>query len=103
MASYILTTKSVILCPHGGPIKNIQSSTKRPVIDGGFPLLINDTFTIVGCAMCTTVNWAGASNRYLVNKVPVLTNTSIGICTGGQGIGWGPAQIVSFQTKVRDT
>jgi len=102
MPRYILTNKSVIMCPHGGRVTNIQSSAKRPVIDGGLPILINDYFTVGGCSLCNMVTWANASSNYLVNGVPTLTNQSIGICFGSQGVGTGNVFIASFQTKVED-
>jgi hypothetical protein len=102
MPNYILTNKSVILCPHGGMVTNLGGSAKRPVIDGGFPMLINDHFVVGGCASCNTVNWANPSMNYRVNGVPALTTQSIGLCSGIQGIGTGNTRVALCQTKVED-
>lgn len=109
-AGFVLTKRSVILCPHGGMIVHAPMSFSGELVNGEIPLLINDVYTVVGCpnsmggslSPCMTVIWTSASTSYLINGVPVLIHTSIGICQNASGVPEGPAIIASFQTTVMD-
>lgn len=102
MSNYILTSKSVILCPHGGYVTNLSNSSTIHSIDGGLPLLLNDYFAIGGCHQCNTVLWSNPSSTYFVNGAPALTSKSIGICCNHRGTPTGAALIRSFQTEVAE-
>jgi hypothetical protein len=48
------------------------------------------------------VIWTSPSTSYLINGVPVLIHTSIGLCQNFSGVPQGAAIISSFQTTVMD-
>jgi|SRR5690606_494434 len=98
--AFLLNSQAVLLCPHGGMIQHIPGSFTTYRINGYPPMLINDTYIVSGCPFmvaggggaipmnCHHVQWVNGSPMMMVNGVPVLTNTSNGICfsaTGGPG------------------
>jgi len=102
MPIYILTNKSLILCAHGGHVAGMGISKTRPVIEGGHPLLINDSFTIGGCPTCHRVTWANPSETYTVKGVPALTSQSVGLCFGNQGEATGVVTVALCQKTVQE-
>ncbi len=108
--AFLLTRRSVILCPHGGVIVHIPASFSAELIDGELPLLLNDFYNVIGCSnfqggnasFCLKVMWTSGSLNRLINGVPVLTNESIGLCQNALGVNQGAAIITSFQTRETD-
>lgn len=109
-AGFVLTKRSVILCPHGGMVMHIPASFSGELVNGEIPMLINDIYVVVGCpnfmggasSACTKVIWTTASTSYFINGVPVLIHTSTGICRNASGTPQGPPIVAAFQTSVTD-
>lgn len=109
-AGFILTARSMILCPHGGMVMHLPTSFSGELINGEIPMTLNDTYVVVGCANimpgmpspCMRVQWITASVSRFINGVPVLIHTSIGNCLNPSGMMQGIAIIASFQTTVTD-
>lgn len=109
-AGFVLTKRSVILCPHGGMVMHVPASFSGELVGGEIPLLVNDIYTVAGClnftgdfvTPCMMVMWTSASTSYLINGIPVLIHTSLGLCQSASGVPQGPAIISSFQTIVMD-
>lgn len=109
-AGFILTTASVILCPHGGMVMHLRTGGSSELINGVPPMLLNDVYPVVGCpnamggamSPCIRVEWVTASTSRFVNGVPVLIHTSVGVCYNASGAPQGAPVIASFQTVVKD-
>ena len=105
--SGMLTTASVLMCPHGGTVQAIPSSTA--VQFGGAPAVTAaDTFMIAGCAFmigpvpspCLTVQWVSPGLQSQVNSNPTLTESSVGLCLAATQAPQGPVTISSTQPQV---
>jgi hypothetical protein len=109
-AGFILTSASVILCPHGGMVMHVPSGGARELINGVPIMLLNDFYPVAGCpnsvggaySPCIRVMWVTASTSRLVNGIPVLIHTSTGLCLGASGTTQGAPIVASFQTVVKD-
>lgn len=109
MNGFFLTTRSVILCPHGGQVQ-LQSSARLEA-DGAPVLLQPDPQSIVGCAFqlpgpkpspCVRLVWTTASLRSTVDDKPVVTHTSMGLCQSAEGLPQGPPNITLYQRVMSD-
>ena len=78
----LLTTASVLMCPHGGTVTISSSNSKATA--GGSPLVVaNDTFTIAGCPFppsgpphpCASVKWVSPATGSTVGGAATLTRT----------------------------
>lgn len=98
MRGLILTNRSVILCPHSGIIHGAPGLGVLRPVEGGYPLMINDVFTVGGCYECFTVRWSYPSVTFFIDGVPALVHTSFGECVGTRGETLGVATIGLFQT-----
>ena len=107
--SGMLTTASVLMCPHGGTVQAIPSSTA--VQFGGAPAVTaTDTFMIAGCPFvvgvvpspCLIVQWVSPAVQSQVNSNQTLTEASIGLCMGPAGA-QGPVVISETQPQVSGT
>jgi hypothetical protein len=84
----ILTTLSQANCPHGGTVILATTSDALCQIDGGFALLETDVHVVAGCPFtigllyhpCVTVRWSAGATQAKVNGIPVLLQTSVGVC-----------------------
>jgi hypothetical protein len=92
MPAPILTKAATIMCPHGGQCMAVPQN--MTVLVAGSPVLVmTDVFPIVGCvfniagapAPCVIIQWTMPAVNTMVNNVPVLLATSIGLCMGGSG------------------
>lgn len=92
MPAPILTQAATIMCPHGGQAVAIPQNVNMLI--GGSPVLVvTDVFTIVGCPFvippspvpCVNIQWTMPAVSFMVNNVPVLLASSIGLCIGGSG------------------
>ena len=109
----ILDNLSVITCPHGGQVKAITTNTKVKSEGTKFLLRITDSFTIVGCPFvvtpptpatpspCIIVQWSNPAQKVKVIGIPVLLETSIGLCLNPAGIPQGPVTIISTQKTTK--
>lgn len=104
--SGLLTTASVMMCPHGGTVQAVSSNTK--VLAGGAPVLRStDTFIIAGCPFlivlvphpCVTVQWVQPAARSTISD-PTLTLASVGLCQAADQAVQGPVIIASTQPSV---
>jgi hypothetical protein len=103
----MLTTASVMMCPHGGMVQAIPSSTA--VQFGGAPVVTAaDTFMIAGCPFmivlvpspCLTVQWIQPATQSQVGSNPTLTEASVGLCLAATQAPQGPVMISSTQPQV---
>jgi hypothetical protein len=108
MPAPILTQAATIMCPHGGQgIVVPQNMTMQ--IMGSPVLVMTDVFTIVGCpffigpspAPCVNIQWTMPAVSFTVNNVPVLLQTSVGMCIGGSGAL--PAVVIPGQIQIMAT
>ena len=90
-----------MLCPHGGLVQILPSNTRFRV--GGSPALVQtDTYVVTGCVFtvglkpqpCVQVRWLRGAGRLKVSGVPVLTQTSLGVCLSADMIPAGPPNII---------
>ncbi len=108
MGDLLLSSDSVLLCPHGGPVTHVPSTGTTYRVAGRLPMLLSDVYLIAGCPFitsnepCTRVQWVTASTRLIVKGIPILTNTSVGICQSPSGILNGPVVVASCQLGVRE-
>ena len=105
MAAPILTQAARIMCPHGGQATVVPQNMMVQVM--GSPVLVmTDVFPIAGCvfniagapAPCVIVQWTAPAVITKVNNVPVLLQTSVGLCIGGSGAV--PAVVIPAQFQV---
>lgn len=105
----ILTTLSTVQCPHGGTVTLTTSNTVCQ-IDGGYALLQSDVHTVAGCPFttpvpkpqpCVTVRWTSGATQTKVNQIPVLLQTSSGICFSAEQIPQGAPIVAQVQSKAR--
>lgn len=104
----ILTTLSSAMCPHGGTVTLTTTSDSVCQIDGGYALLLTDLHTVAGCPFlkpggipspCITVRWLTGATQTKVNQVPVLLQTSSGLCLSAEQIPQGPPVVTQVQQK----
>jgi hypothetical protein len=102
----LLTSASVLMCPHGGPVTISPSSANAqagsPIVRG------SDSFVVAGCSFnisgaphpCVSVNWIQTATRVKAGGDFVLTQSSQGLCVAADQTPQGPVQIQSTQAKV---
>jgi hypothetical protein len=102
----LLTTDSIMLCPHGGTVIATPGSTRA---SAGAPVLRgSDTFTIVGCPFpptgpphpCVSVNWDVTAQRVKHGGDFVLNEASVGLCVAGDKATQGAVLITATQPLV---
>ncbi len=105
----ILTTTSTVMCPHGGMAQLFTSNTEA-LIDGAPALLLSDVHPIVGCPFtpvayspCVSVRWLSGAVQTSVRSVPVLLQTSVGLCLNAAQVPQGPAVVVQVQQVGKGT
>jgi hypothetical protein len=100
----LLTTSSVLMCPHGGTVTGTPGAT-RASADATL-LRASDSFSIAGCAFnvggtpqpCTTVQWVVTAQRVKHSGDFVLTESSVGLCVGPAP--QGTVMVSATQTRV---
>jgi hypothetical protein len=105
----ILTTTSTVMCPHGGMAQLVTSNTEATV-DGSPALLLSDLHPIAGCAFapsapspCLTVRWVTGALQTSVRGVPVLLQTSVGLCLNAAQAPQGTAIVAQVQQRALGT
>jgi hypothetical protein len=109
MGDLLLSSDSILMCPHGGLITHVPSTGTTYRISGRPPMLLGDTFVIAGCPFftggigpCITAQWLTASTKLIVLGRPVLTVNSIGMCMAANGAPHGPVIIAAHQLGERE-
>jgi hypothetical protein len=102
----LLTTASVMMCPHGGTVTATTSNTKARA-DGAFLLRSSDLFTIAGCSFnvvvphpCVQVKWVAPAQQSKASGDFTLTEASVGLCVAADQAVQGTVLIQSTQPKV---
>ncbi len=105
----ILTTTSTVMCPHGGQAQLLTTNTEA-LIDGAPALLQTDVHPIIGCPFtpvayspCVTIRWITAATRTSVRNVPVLLQSSVGLCLNAAQAPQGTAIVVQVQQRGKGT
>jgi hypothetical protein len=107
MMGGLLTTASVMMCPHGGTVTAISSNTR--VNAGGAPILrSSDTFVIAGCPFvlgvvphpCVTVQWLTTDLRSQVLSDSTLSEASVGMCLAPDQAPQGTVIVMTTQESV---
>lgn len=103
----ILTTVSTVMCPHGGVAQLVTTNTEA-LVDGAPMLLVTDMHPIVGCPFtpvayspCVVIRWVTAATRTTVRNIPVLLQTSVGLCLNAAQVPQGTAVVVQVQQKAK--
>ncbi len=101
----ILTATSTVMCPHGGQAL-LFSSQAEALIDGAPALLQTDVHPVVGCPFtpvvyspCVLIRWLTGATQTSVHGVPVLLQSSIGLCLNAAQVPQGPAIVVQVQQR----
>ncbi len=102
MAALLLTSDSVLLCPHGGQAQPVTPVT-RVRIDGAPAVSVGTIYTIVGCTLppseggpCVSAAFVAISDRISSDGTALLSAGSPAVClpTGA------PLLIDAAQTRV---
>jgi hypothetical protein len=103
----LLTTASMMICPHGGTVQVISSNTKVKAA-GSYLLRSTDTFMIVGCPFvlgipphpCVRVQWVQPALQSKTISNPHLTTESVGLCVAADQAVQGTVLMIIAQPKV---
>jgi hypothetical protein len=104
----LLTTASILMCPHGGTVSAISSNTQATA--GGSPLVrASDTFIIAGCPFtlpgavpspCMTVQWMQTDTASKAAGDFTLSMNSMGLCLAATQAPQGTVLINQTQQQV---
>lgn len=104
----LLTSASVLMCPHGGTV-TASTSGPRPTAGGTPILLATDPCTVAGCSFtlppstpspCVLVQWTVTNLDTTANEVPTLGEGSVGLCIGALGAPQGSVIVSTTQSQV---
>ena len=104
--SNLLTTSSVLMCPHGGTVTIASSNTRAKA--GDFLARSSDTFTIAGCPFtlpsttphpCVRVQWVKSALRCQAGGDFLLGQDSVGLCLAADQAPQGTVLIQSTQMR----
>ena len=104
----LLTTASVLMCPHGGTVQIISTNT-RVTAGGDYLALSSDTFMIAGCPFvlpstqpspCMQVQWVQTAQECQTMGNFNLTEASVGLCLAATQAPQGTVLINSTQPRV---
>ncbi|MGH7185847.1 MAG: hypothetical protein ACREWG_02215 [Gammaproteobacteria bacterium] len=103
----ILTTTSTVMCPHAGQAQLITTNTEA-LVDGAPALLQTDVHPIVGCTFtpvayspCVSIRWVTGAVQTKIREVPVLLQTSVGLCLNAAQAPQGLAIVVQVQQRAK--
>lgn len=102
----LVTTASVLMCPHGGQV-TIVSSNARTKAAGSFVARASDSFTIAGCPFvigvvphpCVLIHWAQPAARSQAVSDFTVTDQSLGLCSGPDQAVQGSAVVTVTQPR----
>lgn len=103
--SNLLTTSSVLMCPHGGTVMIVSSNARAKA--GDFLVRSSDTFTIAGCPLnvagaphpCVRVQWVKSTLRCQAGGDFLLNHDSVGLCLAADQAPQGTVLIQSTQMR----
>jgi hypothetical protein len=108
----LLTTASMLMCPHGGTVQIISSNT-RVTAGGDFLARSSDTFIIAGCPFvippvgppspCVQVQWVQTALESQTMGDFNLTEESVGLCLAATQAPQGTVLISMTQPQVAGT
>lgn len=106
MPGNLLTTASMITCPHGGIATLITSNLKVNATSSPV-LLETDVHVVAGCPFtigpkyspCIRIEWSAGAGKVTANQVALLVQSSIGKCLSPEGAIQGTAIIINTQIK----
>jgi hypothetical protein len=104
--SGLLTTDSVLMCPHGGTV-TVTTSNNRVFVNGAAVLRETDDFAIPDCPFpptgtphpCVTVQWQTTGQRSSVMDDATLNDSCQGICLAADDAPQGTV-VMSMQQTV---
>lgn len=103
----ILTTTSTVMCPHAGQAQLITTNTEA-LVDGAPVLLQTDVHPIVGCTFtpvayspCVSIRWVTGAVQTKIREVPVLLQTSVGLCLNAAQVPQGVAIVAQVQQRAK--
>jgi hypothetical protein len=86
----------------------LLTSNTESLVDGAAVLLQTDLHAIVGCPFtpvayspCLTIRWVSGASQTKVHDVPVLLQTSVGVCLNAAQVPQGTAIVVQVQQNAR--
>lgn len=108
MSVPVLTTASTVMCPHGGTVQLFTSNVDM-LVDGAAALLLTDQHPVAGCPFtvgpkvqpCVLVRWLVGATLTRVRGIPVLLQTSVGLCFSAEQVPQGPPIVAAVQPRVR--
>ena len=100
----------VALCPHGGMVMEVPSAP-RVLLSGMPAATLADQYPIVACIFnaagaphpCIRVQWLAPAVRVKVNLLPVVLQTSAGLCLAADQAPQGPPMVSFTQPRVLGT
>ena len=103
----LLTTSSIMMCPHGGQVM-VTSANARVKAAGDFVVRPSDVFTIVGCPLniagsphpCVQVQRLATNIRSQVISDFSLSEASVGLCLASDMAPQGTVLINFTQPRV---
>jgi hypothetical protein len=105
--SALVTTGSMLTCPHGGTVL-VTPGSQRARTASGTVLRASDGFSIVACPFtpvsphpCTSVLWIFTARRVRHSGDLVLNADSIGFCLAADKVIQGIVQIQPMQGAVK--
>ena len=111
MSLPVVTTATMIQCPHGIPA-TLVTATAKVLVDAMPPLVAGDKGTVAGCPFtvppskpqpCATVLLTKAATKVLAENKPVLLMNPADIAQSAEQIPQGPAIWGNLQSKVLAT
>lgn len=111
MSLPIVTTATMIQCPHGIPA-TLMTSTAKVLVDNMPPLVMGDKGSVAGCPFttpvpkpqpCVTILLTKAATKVLAENKAVLLMNPADIAQSGEQIPQGPAIWGNIQSKVLAT
>lgn len=102
-----LNSGSTLMCPHGGTVTAVPSSTTVRV-DGQPIVLDSDTFLVAACPFnvggsphpCLQVEWQVTVQRADVDGSKALARESVGMCKAADGAVQGTVLVQATQARV---
>jgi len=88
----LITSQSVLTCPHGGAVAFTPSCTSL-LVDGNPTVTVNDAATVTGCPQddpCTTIQWNFQGGLLVVNpgvELVIFPEASACLTAGGTDAG----------------
>jgi hypothetical protein len=107
MPGLILHVGAAAICPHGGQMATI-STNARVLVSGQPVVTASDSFLNAGCPFtlpgkpqpCIKVQWLVPAARVFVNNLPVILQSSTGLCQSAEQIPQGAPIVVAAQPRV---